>query len=48
MPYGNRSPETKIRIYKVTGILDCGHYDRAEDPEMTFEIDQYGNVTVPR
>ena len=46
MPHGSEWEETKVKIYTVTGIPDCGHYSRDEYPVVTFLIDEYGNVSL--
>jgi hypothetical protein len=46
MPYGVEAEDTKVEIYEVIGIPDCGHYDSEESPVVTFLIDENGNVTL--
>jgi len=46
MPLGTSTENTRVQIYVVTGIPDCAHYSRPENPEVTFLIDETGDVTL--
>jgi hypothetical protein len=46
MPYGSEWQDTKVKIFEVIGIPDCGHYNHSQYPVVTFMIDENGNVTL--
>ncbi|HQC33552.1 MAG TPA: hypothetical protein PLG95_02360 [Methanoculleus sp.] len=45
MPYGTETEDTKVKIYEITGILNCGLPDHDLVPLVTFLIKENGGVT---
>lgn len=45
MPRGTETEATKVKIYEITGIFNCGLPDHDIVPLVTFLIDAKGNVT---
>jgi hypothetical protein len=45
MPYGTETEATKVKIYEITGIFNCGLPNHDIVPLATFLIDAKGNVT---
>jgi hypothetical protein len=43
IPAGVQAENTKLEIFEVTGIPDCGHYDKVDPAEAIFLIDPQGN-----
>ncbi|HOD85982.1 MAG TPA: hypothetical protein PLI54_01830 [Methanoculleus sp.] len=45
MPYGTETEDTKVKIYEITGIFNCGLPDHDLVPLVTFLIKENGGVT---